>query len=347
MVANGFPNRNNMPIPSIESAFPSDLESPPDEIIQKLIIFHDESTFQANDEENWMWGEHGQCVLKPKSCGSGIMVSDFIDEHNGYLRLTDEEYIQAVDKVDGLQKEARAFLEYGKEHEGYWTAKKFLAQLEDAVKIADIKYPKDKGYRVCFVFDHSGCHGTFAEDALDASKMNLKPSSKQPRMHDTFWNGKVQKMVVEDGTPKGLRAVLIERGVNVTKMKFDEMRELISTHPDFRDEQPEIVKFLRRSGFGCIFLPKFHCEINPIEKCWAQAKRYTRAHTNYTIQRLRITVPQGLDSITIDNIRNYFRKTRNYMFAYLEGYVGGKDLEDQIKRYKKMYVSHRRASMAD
>ena len=42
------------------------------------------------------------------------MVSDFIDEHNGYLRLTDEEFIQAVDKVDGLQKEARAFLEYGK-----------------------------------------------------------------------------------------------------------------------------------------------------------------------------------------------------------------------------------------
>ena len=212
MVANGFPNRNNIPIPSIESAFSSDLESPPDKIIQKLIIFHDESTSQANDEENWMWGEHGQCVLKPKSCGSGIMVSDFIDEHNGYLRLTDEEYIQAVDKVDGLQREARAFLEYGKEHEGYWTAKKFLAQLEDAVKIADIKYPKDKGYRVCFVFDHSGCHGTFAEDALDASKMNLKPSGKQPRMHDTFWNGKVEKMVFEDDTPKGLRAVLIERG---------------------------------------------------------------------------------------------------------------------------------------
>ena len=102
-------------------------------------------------------------------------------------------------------------------------------------------------------------------------------------------------------------------------MKFDEMRELISTHPDFRDEQPEIVKFLRRSGFGCIFLPKFHCEINPIEKCWVQAKCYTRAHTNYMIQQLKITVPQGLDSITIDNIRNYFRKARNYMFAYLEG----------------------------
>ena len=37
-----------------------------------------------------------------------------IDEHNGYLRLTDEEYTQAVDRVDGLQKEACTFIEYGK-----------------------------------------------------------------------------------------------------------------------------------------------------------------------------------------------------------------------------------------
>ena len=65
-----------------------------------------------------MWGTHGQCVLKPKSRGAGIMVSDFIDEHNGYLRLTNEEYIEGAKKVDGLEREAQAFLEYGKKHEG-------------------------------------------------------------------------------------------------------------------------------------------------------------------------------------------------------------------------------------
>ena len=39
-----------------------------------------ESTFQANNEEKWMWGKQRQCVLKPKSQGSGIMVSDVIDD---------------------------------------------------------------------------------------------------------------------------------------------------------------------------------------------------------------------------------------------------------------------------
>ena len=47
-------------------------------------------------------------------------------------------------------------------------------------------------------------------------------------------------------------------------------------------------------------LQKFHCELNPIENCWPQAKRYTRAHTNYTIQRLCSIVPDGLDSVTVE-----------------------------------------------
>ena len=117
--------------------------------------------------------------------------------------------------------------------------------------------------------------------------MNLKPGGKQPKMHDTIWNGKVQKMVFADGTPKGLKQILIERGINITKMKLDKMRALNGTHPDFRDEQPEIVKFLGMNGFGCIFLPKFHCELNPIEKCWSQAKHNTCVHTNYTIQHFK------------------------------------------------------------
>lgn len=40
--ANGFLNGRNMPMTSIESAFPSDLESPADEVVIKtILIFHD------------------------------------------------------------------------------------------------------------------------------------------------------------------------------------------------------------------------------------------------------------------------------------------------------------------
>lgn len=42
-----------------------------------------------------------------------------------YFMLTIGEFTEAVGQVSGLQKEAQAFLEYGKEHKGYCTAKMF------------------------------------------------------------------------------------------------------------------------------------------------------------------------------------------------------------------------------
>ena len=48
-----------------------------------------------------------------------------------------------------------------------------------------------------------------AEDALDASKISMKPGGWQPKMHDTYWKGKLQCMVFPDGTPKGLKNILM------------------------------------------------------------------------------------------------------------------------------------------
>ena len=35
--------------------------------------------------------------VKPKSKGAGIMVSDFVDEHNGFLALNDEEHDRDIE----------------------------------------------------------------------------------------------------------------------------------------------------------------------------------------------------------------------------------------------------------
>ena len=63
-------------------------------------------------------------------------------------------------------------------------------------------------------FDHSSGHTAFADDALNVNKMNVRPGGAQPKMRDTIWRGRVQKMVLRDGTPKGMKQVLIERGIN-------------------------------------------------------------------------------------------------------------------------------------
>lgn len=61
--------------------------------------------------------------------------------------------------------------------------------------------------------DNALSHRKMASDALNADRMNVGPGGKQPAMRDTIWGGKIQKMVDDNGIPKGMRAVLQKRGV--------------------------------------------------------------------------------------------------------------------------------------
>lgn len=276
-------------------------------------------------------------IIQPKTKGSGIMVSDFIDQHNGYLKLTDAEFAAARRADRHAVQSARVLLEYGVEREGYWTSEKFMANVKNAMKIAKFKYPAQL-HTVCWVFDQSSCHRAFAEDALNAKRMNVHSGGAQPKMRDTVWAGKVQKMTLADGTPKGMKLVLKERGINTATLKGDDMRTILSFHHDFRTERTLVEQFILDQGHQVIFLPKFHCELNPIERVWGQAKRHCRQYSNYTLARLRNIIHPALDSVSTDLIRKYFRKIGDYEKAYIEGKKAGKEVENAVKVYK----SHRR-----
>ena len=312
---------------------------PPDAESRKtlVLIYHDESIFNTNEGQVWMWATEDAPILQPKTKGSGIMVSDFIEQHSGFLRLTDSELDVARERDPEFLKSARVLLEYGADKEGYWTSEKFMANIESAAQIAEFKYPSDT-HTIVWLFDHSSCHRAFAPDALNAKAMNVKPGGAQPSMRDTVWAGKVQKMVLDDGTPKGMKRVLEERGINTSRMLADDMRIVLSFHEDFRKEKTIVEHYLNGRGHKVMFIPKFHCELNPIERVWGQAKVYSRMYTNFTLPRLRQIIDPALDSVSTDLIRKYFRKVREYHKAYLEGKKAGKELEKAVKLYK----SHRR-----
>jgi hypothetical protein len=186
----GFLHFTNAPTEDAMRALP-DVDAPTNERrLKTVVLFHDESTFMANEDQPTQWGMKGEKMMKPKSKGAGIMVSDFIDEHNGFLALSDDEHEAAKASKPHIRKYAREFLDYGERREGYWTRDRFIVQMHRAIEIAEIKYPKEDGWRHVWVFDHSSCHAAMADDALDVSKLNVKPGGKQRIMRDTTWNGR-------------------------------------------------------------------------------------------------------------------------------------------------------------
>ena len=181
-------------------------------------VVHDECTFYANSDQSFFWADDDTNVLRQKSLGASIMVSDFIDEVSGYLHDENEE--------------AHLLLETNRE--GYFTNDHLLQQVAKAISIFERVHPD--ATRV-FMFDNAPSHRKMASDAINADKMNVGPGGKQPAMRDTIWGGKVQKMVDDNGIPKGMRAVLQERRVETTGIQEKEMTDLLKTFPDFRKKK--------------------------------------------------------------------------------------------------------------
>src|SRR2546429_8317293 len=152
------------------------------------------------------------------------------------------------------------------------------------------------------------------------------------------------------GQPKGIKQVLIERGKWPPEglvLEYKDCKEriqnalrisccarrVISLEPDFLAQKGAIEELIENSGHKCIFFPKFHCELNFIERYWGAAKRYSRENCDYSWEGLQKTVPESLNSVTLTTIRKISRKCWRYMDLYRKG-ITRKLVEYAVKKYK-------------
>lgn len=73
---------------------------------------------------------------------------------------------------------------------------------------------------------------------------------------------------------------------------------------------------------SCMFLPKFHPELNPIERCWGRMKWHYRRFSDGTMATLIELMKEGLseDILPLSLIRKYFRLCMAYLIAYKQGH---------------------------
>ena len=102
-------------------------------------VVHDECTYYANSDQSFFWGDAQTNVLRQKSLGASIMVSDFVDEVSGYVR--DE------------QGQARLLLETSRE--GYFTNDLLLEQVARTIDVFERVHPYATAL---FLFDNAPSH---------------------------------------------------------------------------------------------------------------------------------------------------------------------------------------------
>ena len=342
--------------------------SPPNSNSKPIVfVTHDESTFNANDGRRSGWIKDKQMPLRPKGQGKGIMVSAFLTP-GGILKIPDsipDEEILArhpdwQKTADGktLVREAVRYLEFGKDN--YWTGDKMVEHAIQAAKIFQFAFPQCRGL---FAFDNAPNHSVYAADALVADRMGLNPGGKQPKMRDGYIHARnrPQRMIFSSlhpkypNQPKGLQQILVERNLwrehnsfgkfllkcaSCPKSGIDHKqccaRAVIANQPDFLQQKGRLEEELTRLGLELIFYPKFHCELNFIERFWCSAKHYARDNCSYSLQGLRETVPNALHSVSATTINNYFNHCDRTIDAYAE------DLTYGTKEFTtRMYKSHR------
>ena len=108
---------------------------------------------------------------------------------------------------------------------------------------------------------------------------------------------------------------------------------MMSLEPDFIAQKGAIEELIKNAGHKCTFPPKFHCELNFIERYWGAAKKNLRENCDYSWQGLQKAVPESLESVPLITIRRFSRKCWRYMDLYRKG-INGKLAEYAVKKYK-------------
>lgn len=187
----------------------------------------------------------------------------------------------------------------GKNRDGYFTNENVCAQFRRAAEFVVREYPHQDHV---FVYDNARTHtkrpltapsargmtkaeSDFGVNSTDAQGRKIKLRMENPKLPD----GSEQELYLPNGRFKGMVKLLQERGYDTTGLKAECegfrcasvssnccCRRILFNLIDLKGLPSILESLAEELGTQVIFLPKFHCELNPIEQCWGYAKSIYR-----------------------------------------------------------------------
>ena len=120
---------------------------------------------------------------------------------------------------------------------------------------------------------------------------------------------------------------------------------MLSNHEDFFHQKSAIESLIEARGHKCIFLPKFHCELNPIEMYWGYGIARYRQVIKTSFDHAKKEVRKALDACTSDTLRRFCNRTARFMDAYRKG-LSVKAAAWCVKRQKRHRIISKEAMEA-
>ena len=158
---------------------------------RKIIkIGQDEKIWYWKCTKSKCWMMDGFKKMLPKSKGTGIMTSTFVDGFRGLgIPLSEDElkkvneYRKTNNKSELKDSPGLIFFDYGKNKQGYWDNVNMCDQVDCVIDVFKIIYPT---YQLLFEFDHSSNHLKFDGDSLNSSGMNVNWGGNQRKLRSSL-----------------------------------------------------------------------------------------------------------------------------------------------------------------
>ncbi|THU79174.1 hypothetical protein K435DRAFT_698465 [Dendrothele bispora CBS 962.96] len=319
-----------------------------------IVWYHDETIFYAHDRRRKNWF-HKDASAKPYAKGDGhsFMIADYVSADFGWLRSLDGRSARRVmfpgKAKDGyftaedIQEQANAAIDLVHElypdYEHifiYDNATTHLKRPDGSLSARKMpKGPSSKFFIEVSKRDANGKLVYNPDGSIAKEEREMEPgvlpdgclqSLYYPENHKTHPN-----------QFKGMATILQERGYNVDKLKAQCnkkfncappalnccCRRILFNEPDFVGVESILEKTCKERGVQVIFLPKFHCELNPIEQCWGYGKRLYRFYPESSREEdLERNALECLDKVPLESIRRFFNRSHKFMDAYSKGLDG-------------------------
>ncbi|CAM9150888.1 unnamed protein product [Pylaiella littoralis] len=85
------------------------------------------------------------------------------------------------------------------------------------------------------------------------------------------------------------------------------MERVFSDLGAFKAQLNKVQQIFKDAGHVCIFLPKYHPELNAIERYWGYVKHVLRLHCEYSLTHMLKILPRALSGVPLEHIRAWSR----------------------------------------